>query len=119
MHNTIRNTLLVTILLTVTWLGWRFVNTTTDALEGTQEVLEVDMLSERATDKARAKAAECDVGDGNACGALWSWHELGKEGLQKDIRTHRRLCRKACEGGDQSACKEWEEGNKNCPMGST
>jgi len=117
--DTIRNVLLVAIVVAVVWLGYRFVTSATDFTEGTSDVLEVDLLPETASVKALELAEGCDAGDGADCALLRTYMERGKEGMRMSKPALIRLCRKACERGDKAACDEWGSGeSKYCPMGN-
>lgn len=119
MSGSIRAVILAGIVIAVAWLGHRFITSSEQATEGTGNVSELAVLPESANEKARTAAAACDEGDGEACGRLWGWYEGGIHGLSADRHAYRRLCRKACEGGDDEACTRWQNGDDQCPMGST
>jgi TPR repeat protein len=52
----------------------------------------------------------CDQKDAKGCLALGSLYALG-HGVERDIETAKKLFRKACEGGNQRGCVNFEAYN--------
>ena len=119
MADRIRNIILALVIGCTVAFGYRFVTDSTDAMEGTTDMSEVDLLPPTAGEKAKAYAAECDAGDGDKCSALFSLYELKRDGIYPGgLATYRRLCRKGCDRGATDLCELWQVGDKRCPMGS-
>jgi hypothetical protein len=119
MASKFRNIVIVMFIVATMAFGYRFVMDSTNAMEGTSDVSEVEMLPDTASERAIAMATDCDAGDGDRCSALMTMYELQRDGVYASGKsTLRRLCRKGCNLGATDLCELWHQGDRRCPMGN-